>query len=450
MNLLTIIQDYGLSPKKMASTRGGEWASFCPSCGGTPGKSDRFRIQPNHKGGRYFCRQCPKFGDSIQFLIDFQGKSFKEAAAIVGKQLEERLQRRRHSQPREEAPDQMQACEKLEPEEKWRRQGAAQVGAAHKALLENEERLKWLARRGIGLEAVKCFKLGWIEKEIYAPLADWGLPLEKNPSGRSKKVWLPKGYLIPQWNLEGHLTMLQVRMEDLLPNNKMRYYPVKGSTVTPMIIPPSPALPPQRTAWVIVESRLDAVLIAFYVGDLVGVIALGNNSANPCPEAMPLLDASPLILNALDYDEAGNSVYDKWSRRFKKAKRWPVPEGNDPGEYAQDQDGDIREWILAGLPPGLRIERKVQPVKETEPVDSASVKQKELPLFREIHTECGRDIFITNSRKTYEKLEEEGKLTFSHKEIDIVSDFKKDGGDPALILSIKEIFGGKIIERVEL
>ena len=449
MNLLTIIEDYGLHPKKVASTKGGEWACACPRCGG----DDRFRIHPNHKQGRYFCRyagSCGTAGDAIQFLIDFQGKTFKEAADYVGKQLEERPQRRRHSQPREEALDQMQACEKLEPEERWRRQATVQVGAAHKTLLENEERLKWLARRGIGIEAAKRFHLGWIEKEVYASMDKWGLPMEKNPSGRSKKVWLPKGYLIPQWNLAGHLTMLQVRMEDLLPNNKMRYYPVKGSTVTPMIISPRPALPPQRTAWVIVESRLDAVLIAFYVGDIVGVIALGNNSANPCPEAIPLLDASPLILNAVDYDEAGKSVYDKWLRRFKKAKSWPVPDGNDPGEYVEKYSGDVREWILAGLPPGLRIERKVQAVQEQTEQSPAPDKQKNKPLYTAVPTGCGREIYLTDSRKAYEQLEAEGKLPFSNKELDISKAFKADGGNPALLVDMKEIFGGRIIERVEL
>lgn len=448
MNLLTAVENYGLNPKKHSTSKGGEYCSPCPRCGG----NDRFIIQPFNDGGRYFCRQkdsCGTSGDTIQFLIDFQGMSFREAAAQVGKQLEDRpYQRRRHSQPRKEKPYQMQACEKLEPEERWRRQAAGQVGAAHKALVANEDRLKWLAARGIDLEAVKRFKLGWIEKSLFEPLKDWGLPMEKNDKGNDKKLWLPKGYLIPQWNLAGHLTMLQVRVDELLPDYDMRYYPVKGSTVTPMTIMPEPSLPPGRTAWVIVESRLDALLIARHAGDLVGTMAQGNNSANPDPEAIPLLEASPRILNALDFDDAGEASFEKWERRFKTAKRWPVPEGKDPGAYAQDHGGDIREWILAGLPPGLRIERKPQPVQEQPTPQPA--KQKDQPPFTEVHTECGRDIFITNSRKIYEKLEAEGKLTFSHKEIDIASAFKKDGGDPALLLSVKEIFGGKLVDMVEL
>ena len=451
MNLLTIVENYGLNPKKHSTSKGGEYCSPCPRCGG----NDRFIIQPFNEGGRYFCRQkdsCGTSGDAIQFLRDFQGMGFREAAAQVGKQLEDRPYnpgRRRHSPEMEEAPE-MQACEKLEPVERWRRQAAAQVGAAHKSLLENEERLNWLAVRGLDLEAVKRFKLGWIEEGIFEALDKWGLPDETNGKGNKKKLWIPKGYLIPQWNLEGHLTMLQVRLNELLPDSKMRYYPVKGSTVTPMTIPPEPSLPPGRTAWVTVESRLDALLVARHAGDLVGTMALGNNSANPDPEAMPMLDASPLILNALDFDEAGESSFEKWQRRFKTAKRWPVPEGKDPGEYAQDHNGDIREWILAGLPPGLSIERKLSPVKEPAPADSASVKQKEQPLYTVVPTGCGREICLTDSRKVYEKLEDEGKLPFSSKEIDISKAFVADGGEPSLLVDIKEIFGGRIIERIEL
>lgn len=452
MNILTIVQDYGLSPKKHSTSNGGEYCSPCPRCGG----DDRFIIQPNHKGGRYFCRQkdsCGTSGDAIQFLIDFTGKSFKEAADYVGKQLEDRpFTRRRHSHPIkvEDSGPFMEVSEKLIPEERWRQQASAAVGAAHEILLENEERLKWLAARGIDMDAVKFFKLGWIENPKFYSLKKWGLPEELNEKQNAKKLWIPKGYLIPQWNLEGRLTMLQVRMDELLPNNKMRYYPVKGSTVTPMIIPPEPSLPPERTAWLPVESRLDAIMVASHAGDILGTMAQGSNSANPCAEGIKLLDASPLILYGMDYDEAGLSSFKKWRKRFKTTKLWPVPEGGDPGEYVQDHNGDIREWILAGLPPGLQITRKKTTSAASSDVPVQDLYQAPQPLYREIRTEDGRDIFVTNSRKTYEQLESEGKLTLSYKEVEKITAFKEDGGDPTILLNIKDIFGGRISERVEL
>ncbi len=42
MNLLDLASLAGLNPKKVASTKGGEYHSACPSCGGR----DRFILQP--------------------------------------------------------------------------------------------------------------------------------------------------------------------------------------------------------------------------------------------------------------------------------------------------------------------------------------------------------------------------------------------------------------------
>ncbi len=73
MGLLEFAKEDGLNPKKVASTKGGEYHSSCPSCGGR----DRFIIW--NKLNRYFCRQCRKSGDEVQFLREFHGLSFKEA-----------------------------------------------------------------------------------------------------------------------------------------------------------------------------------------------------------------------------------------------------------------------------------------------------------------------------------------------------------------------------------
>jgi hypothetical protein len=129
-----------------------------------------------------------------------------------------------------------------------------------------------------------------------------------------------------------------------------------------------------------------------------------------------------------------------------------VPEAKDPGEYVQDFDGDIRSWILAGLPPGLRITRKVEPQQlplyETEKTTDL---QKAAPLYISMETKCGREIYITGDKETYRKLEDEGKITFSKKEVERSTAFQKDGGDPSLLIDFKEIFGGsRIIGRKEL
>ncbi|MCK4827529.1 hypothetical protein KA005_68000, partial [bacterium] len=201
----------------------------------------------------------------------------------------------------------------------------------------------------------------------------------------------------------------------------------------------------------IVESRLDALLVARYVGDLVGVMAQGSNSANPCQEAMPLLDASPYILYAMDYDTAGLSALKKWKRRFETLKFWPAPEGGDPGEYVKDHNGDIRAWVSAGLPPGLRIIRKKEQPEQLPLYKKEEESAQKQPLYISIESKCGRLIYITGHRETRIKLEGEKKIVFSRQEMKHVTDFQNDGGSPSLLVDIKEIFGGGQIKgRKEL
>lgn len=67
-----------------------------PICGGEVGKSDRFIIWPdrerdlghtcteNHIPGVFSCRRCGRTGDSIRYMMDMEGMSFREACAELG------------------------------------------------------------------------------------------------------------------------------------------------------------------------------------------------------------------------------------------------------------------------------------------------------------------------------------------------------------------------------
>ena len=80
MDILTLIEQ-DVTLRRVSTTNGGEHAGPCPSCKG----SDRFRVWPEQ--GRYWCRQCNKSGDVIQYLRDFRGMSFQQASKAVGKSL---------------------------------------------------------------------------------------------------------------------------------------------------------------------------------------------------------------------------------------------------------------------------------------------------------------------------------------------------------------------------
>jgi len=86
---VTLWQTPNITIKREATTNGGEYSSACPDCGG----DDRFRIWPNEgENGRFWCRQCDRHGDLIDFLQWTRGISFKEAAKIAGKDLTRKQQ----------------------------------------------------------------------------------------------------------------------------------------------------------------------------------------------------------------------------------------------------------------------------------------------------------------------------------------------------------------------
>ncbi|MDY7038361.1 MAG: helicase, partial [Thermodesulfobacteriota bacterium] len=76
MNVIDLLRKY-YEPRKVSAAKGGEYQSACPGCGdgGKGKKSNRFHVWPeaNHGEGSYWCRQCGRAGDLIQFLRDFEG-----------------------------------------------------------------------------------------------------------------------------------------------------------------------------------------------------------------------------------------------------------------------------------------------------------------------------------------------------------------------------------------
>ncbi|MGI8423994.1 MAG: primase-helicase zinc-binding domain-containing protein, partial [Chloroflexota bacterium] len=75
VDLLALVGD-ATRLRKVASTRGGEYAGPCPFCGG----KDRFRVQPER--GQWWCRTCSpdeRWQDAIAYVERRDGVDFREA-----------------------------------------------------------------------------------------------------------------------------------------------------------------------------------------------------------------------------------------------------------------------------------------------------------------------------------------------------------------------------------
>lgn len=380
MNLLELAQRY-VTLHRVSR----EWHGPCPLCGTSQSNealSDRFWVAPEKE--RWYCRQCtPQGGGAVNLVMKKEGKSCQEAHEFLGLRCTSSTCPARGKCPLgdgkapaaqaprplvppkdEEVPAFVPAVA-TSPQELWRQRAGRLIDEAHAALLGSQLQLDYLDRRGLPREAVERYQLGWIGETIFRPRSAWGLPEKTNDAGRQKKLWIPRGILIPTL-VDGVPHRLRIRRPAVdLKEGDGKYIEVEGSGNDRVI------LNPQAKAVAIIESDLDALLVDWLAGDLVGAMPTVSASAKPKASTWPLLKAALCILVASDFElvwdegkqrwvSAGGSAAKWWQQQFPRAKRWPVPAGKDPGEFFQ-AGGDVRSWILSGLPPVFHVATPVVP-----------------------------------------------------------------------------------------
>lgn len=143
--------------KRIASSRGGEYAGACPFCGG----GDRCHVQPYAEaGGRWFCRKCTGephtsgWRDVFDFVMRRDGCTFSEACA--------RLEQSSHAfipPPQPMTRRHRYASHYLRKP----RQAEALVASAAERLLygkDGEAGRAYLAGRGLTLASTAAWRLG--------------------------------------------------------------------------------------------------------------------------------------------------------------------------------------------------------------------------------------------------------------------------------------------------
>ena len=348
VNLLALIgRDTPL--RKVAATRGGEYAGPCPFCGGT----DRFRVQPAlPDGGRWWCRRCgdDHWQDAIAYLQRRDGLSFPEACAALAdrpaawpttvtrplKILKIALT------PTEVEP---------EPTPAWRA-AAAQVVRRCSAALWTDPAARaraWLAGRGLTEPTLRRWQVGY-------------QPHDAELAG----LWVPRGIVLP-WRVGGELWQLKVRRPTAPTPTPC---PVGARSPRPIPRPAGPKYTsvggghpllfgadtlPGRAVAVLCEGELDAMLLDQEAGDLVGVATLGSCDRLPGPRARALLLPIPRLLVAYDADAPGERGARRLLAVSPRLRRLQLPAGHDLTEL-QQRGGDLRAWLAPALAPLARTD----------------------------------------------------------------------------------------------
>ncbi len=325
--LLELIHQTGIVPKKASQA---VYHSACPWCGG----KDRFTIWGEEN--RYWCRQCQRSGDTIQFLRDFHGMSFPQAAEVVGKPVE------RFRSSFNSSPAQQEKSKPLHqwmphpaelPSVTWCQTAERFLNSTKKKLPTNLEAIHFLqAQKGLTLTTIQTTEFGYNPKDRYARPKTWGLE-------GSKRFWIPAGLVIP-YRKEGQIIKIRIRR---FVTEEPRYVAIKGTGTLPSWYGRNP----QHV--VLVESDLDAILLAQEAGDLALYVALGSATYRPDIETMGLLQQAQRVFLALDVDEAGKrETQTWWAKHFPYAQPLSIQSGKDPSD-AWGHGISLRDWVLQGI-----------------------------------------------------------------------------------------------------
>ena len=443
-----------------SSNRGPEYQGPCPACGGR----DRFHIWPDQGSGTFWCRMCEKGGDLVEFYRWSEGLSYRDACQKAGIDAKTYTPQGAPTSKKSTSSSVFvpQNVEKADP--KWSEHAEKFADWCHLQLLANQVQLDWLAARGINEGLVAQYGLGWNPTDTWRAREAWGLPTERREDGKPKKLWLPTGLVIPQRE-DGLVQFMQIRR----PEGEPRYWEIKGSVKSPMVVNR------EASAFVILESRLDAILLADVAGDLVGVIAMGNDSNKPTASLWTLLQRAVHVSVSLDSDTpkknqqtgrmeaAGASASRWWLANVPTAERVPMVGGKDPGE-AFKNGVNLRAWVLAGLPPRFHLKDRSTRVQNhcadvskmiAEPAIAREVPEV-IVNHRIITLTDGREIHITDNRELWQDLTDEGVVVFSEHELQRVLaaliGMNDDERTEAVqkIVDLKQTFPGAYVRRGEV
>jgi DNA primase len=214
------------------------------------------------------------------------------------------------------------------PSDAWREQARIFVHYCQEQLYcpAGRDGLNWLHGRGLTDATIKRWGLGWHDKDRWRDPEQFGLT--------GKKVWLPRGVVIP-WTVGGDVRHVKVRR---FADDPPKYIRVRGG---------QPALygldfVTGKRVVVICEGELDAVLLWQEAGDLVDVVSIGTKGQKVAPPFLARLVGAARWLVALDND--ADDKAQEWGDFSPRVRRVHPLQGNDLTEFAQ-AGGDLRQWV---------------------------------------------------------------------------------------------------------
>jgi hypothetical protein len=356
----------GIQVVKEANVQGvREWHSNCPWC---PGSTDSFITDEN---GRYShklrSKGCGRHGDALDFLQEYVGMSYQEAAEELGLedvQFSAENVMRRHANNNDQSPT-----------KKWQESALLILERAERYLWhpkssDGKIALQYLHDRGLTNETIKHFRVGYVPKTsddrwFTDSFENWGLDPEKLTAIQREKgcVRIPDGIIIP-WFVGGQVWKLAMKRPGQTPD----YGQVLGSTDALFNVDTLQYGEPAM----MVEGEIDCMSVWQEAKDLLNVVATGSSAKGRGTRWISELQYPSFILQSFDEDPAGDEAARWWmdtivgdpdshieTPRFNTEKecrieRWSPIYFKDPNEMLQKQSDPgtictVRQWVEYGL-----------------------------------------------------------------------------------------------------
>lgn len=345
--------------KRVATTKGGEYAGVCPICkdGGRRG-APRLRVWPMHPDGKgqWHCFKCDAGGDAIDYIRARDGCGYKEARAALGLG-DDGMGRLAPAAP---SPSPRPAAWPSPPCAAWQAAARAfcEEAAARLWSPAGARALAYLHGRGLADDTIHAAGLGYNAQELRPLRETWGLA----PHPEHPHVWLPQGIVIP-WEIGGELWRVNIRR----PLSKAQQEAGEDKYIGPAGwhngLYHADALTPGRPA-ILLEGEIDALTVHQHAGDLVAAVATGSTEGARELPWLARLALAPVVLIAFDAEaqaktrEAVERAAAYWLEALGHAGRRWRPLFKDPNAMAAEGI-DVRAWIVAGLgelPPAGQVE----------------------------------------------------------------------------------------------
>lgn len=225
----------------------------------------------------------------------------------------------------------------------WQQKATQFASLCHQELQHSENAIGALQERGFSQEGIHTFGLGYHSIEEFLSLEEWGLPTCLNDQGKERKLWLPKGLVVPTYS-DNNVIKLKIRRSNWTEGDPFpKYVEISGSMKAPSIYGKS-----EIRNIIIVEAEFDAMLIQQFASKLCCSMAIGGASKKPDADCDHLLRQTEILLFSLDFDDAGRKAFQFWKSTYPNIKAWPSPRGKSP-ETALKEGTDLKQWIIDGL-----------------------------------------------------------------------------------------------------